>query len=473
MRKTVVFLFVFSLVFTSTFSQKLKEKVVVTNVEMVVRAMRDGLPLGGLQKSDFRLLVNGKVKEINGFFEKRRRIGNLQEELSIAAPLQQKRMFLFYFWTLERLSGIQGKALDYFFENIFRPGDEAVLIGTGPPVIIQNKEEAIVKTKKFMQEFNGMRLRSTVDMQSDLMKKLTAAYNDADETMSNVPISAFIPSRIMGASSTNQRFVAQNLEYLKKIAKGLKSIRREKWAFVFMTMEPNVHLHNWLFPVGHQGGINEVNEEFVQSEATFNLFFFNSSLREMNTDIPFQVFTIPNKSDNVAEAFRHISKATGGQSLKGYRFEKSFERVTQREDIYYVLTYSPDATAGENALIDIRENPANVQVIYKSRVGMDESRGISIDRLFYFQGQLTFMLSDYELRFSQGQDTGYMKLKVEAIPVAGKSLLYEKEIVATEAQLEIGLKLNFPEKVTYKIVLKVEDLYAGGKTSESLDIQVE
>jgi hypothetical protein len=51
-----------------------QEYVQVVNVEMILRVLKDGSPVGGLKKNDFALYEDGEKSEINGFFEIHRRI---------------------------------------------------------------------------------------------------------------------------------------------------------------------------------------------------------------------------------------------------------------------------------------------------------------------------------------------------------------------------------------------------------------
>lgn len=69
----VPFLFLFS---NPGNQEKIVEVIEVVNIEVVVRVYQDGSPqpVSGLQKKDFKLIVNGKEKEIHGFFEERKKI---------------------------------------------------------------------------------------------------------------------------------------------------------------------------------------------------------------------------------------------------------------------------------------------------------------------------------------------------------------------------------------------------------------
>ncbi len=75
--KTIVVLIAVFSFFTRAKGQeheKIVEEVEVVNVEVPVRVFSKGKPVAGLEKNDFKLLVNGKEQPINAFFEVRKKI---------------------------------------------------------------------------------------------------------------------------------------------------------------------------------------------------------------------------------------------------------------------------------------------------------------------------------------------------------------------------------------------------------------
>lgn len=453
------------------FCQQIREKVRVTNVEVVVRVERNGEALGGLSKGDFHLFENGKEKEINGFFERRRRIGNIHEELTASPAVSPQRMFLLYFWSRESLGKPHRQALEYFFDNIFRAGDEAVLIGADSPFVIQSPETVGLKVKEFLKRMNQMRERATLEMRSQLASQFTAEYQETH--LSWVP-EIQVNHKVSFSNHTGRTFVSQNMALLKNLARQLKMTQKEKWAFVFVTLDPQIRSNSWLLQSTQKGELDEVREEFIQSQTTFNLLVFQSSIVHITKDLALPPFALPMLGDNVRDAFGKVSKATGGGVYSGSRFEKSLDSSSEREDIYYVLTYDPSGGDGKELQVDIRVDLEGARVLYKKRVDLHEIRGISLNHVSFIAPQLSFAMEGFELRPNQGKETGRLKMKLEAVPMEeGKSLIYEKEITATEAQLEMSLKLNFPAKGRYSLHLEVQDLLSGKTASETLDIVIE
>ena len=59
-----------------------REYVEVVNVSLVVRALKKGQPVAGLQQKDFTLYENGKPRTLTSFQEIRRKVGQHTEDES-------------------------------------------------------------------------------------------------------------------------------------------------------------------------------------------------------------------------------------------------------------------------------------------------------------------------------------------------------------------------------------------------------
>jgi hypothetical protein len=102
-----------------------KEYVQVVNIEMILRVLKDGAPVGGLKKEDFSLSEDGQPCEINGFFENHRRITHANEAEKNTPP---PRLYMLFFWVGNPAADVEG-VLNKFFASIYREGDR-VMLGT-------------------------------------------------------------------------------------------------------------------------------------------------------------------------------------------------------------------------------------------------------------------------------------------------------------------------------------------------------
>lgn len=449
------------------YSQQIKEKIVVTNVEVVVRVLQHGQPLGGLNKSDFQLFENGKEKEINGFFEKRRRIGLLQEELEVSPPQQKQRLFLFYFWTREKLQKIHRQAVDCFFETIFRPGDEVILMADEQPFSISDPSQARKSCNNFFSFINRRRAFATSYNQSQLMRSGSAeAWNTFQEQDRRIQENLNVMAEGV--------FMDRQANILTGVARKLRMVEKEKWAFVFMVAEPNVRSFSMMIPKQDRSLLDEVNEEFIQSQTTFNLFTFHSSLFNVVAGEDWPPFVRPMASDMVRDIFSIVSQSTGGQVLSGSRYQQSFEKVAQREDVYYVLTYAPETVQAKRAAeLEIRTGLKNVKVLYKQQAEIRMAGKLSIEHFSFFKDEMTFTVSGYEHPLSRGGPQSHLRISVQAEPDSGNPLTYEREIRSPEEKLEVSVKLAFPAAGPYKLRLTVSDILSGQTDTETLDVTVE
>jgi len=143
--------------------EDLTEYVEVTNVELIVRALKDGKPVGGLKIPDFVLMENGKQMVITSLTEIRRKMGEKQTVPKLTPETPPKpRLFLLYFWISERELKYRD-ALDYFFEKVYGKGDTALLAVKDRLFEIARRED-IAPGLKWL---NKIVIERTMDVQAD------------------------------------------------------------------------------------------------------------------------------------------------------------------------------------------------------------------------------------------------------------------------------------------------------------------
>ena len=89
MKNVASFGLIFFALFTGVVSgeKQIREDLVVINIEVPVRVVRDGKTVGDLKKSDFRLFEDGKEIQINGFTEVRKKIS--AQKIGLEAEREQ------------------------------------------------------------------------------------------------------------------------------------------------------------------------------------------------------------------------------------------------------------------------------------------------------------------------------------------------------------------------------------------------
>lgn len=104
------------------------QAVTVTSVEVPVRVLHKGELVKGLTKEDFEVYENGVRQEITGFEVISRRkspeAALSPGELNVPA---KPRLFVLLFHIFDYGQNVE-EGIDYFFRDIFRPGDRLIIL---------------------------------------------------------------------------------------------------------------------------------------------------------------------------------------------------------------------------------------------------------------------------------------------------------------------------------------------------------
>ncbi len=394
-------------------SPTIKEYVEVINVEMIVRALHKGQPVGGLKKSDFVLMEDGKELEITSFIEVRRKIGKkaaVTDSKDSSADMQgqavkppKKRFFLLYFWLAERdIKYIE--SLNYFFDKVYKEGDTALLVNKNKAFQIRNRGEIAAAVKKLEHEINissdhlkqwmkttARKLQRTFDRYTEALERVD--INEMGEEMLDTHRNVIKYTFDSSWQEYRYRYLTSDTNRLMALADALKDLKMEKWGLVF-------YQHN-IFPTYNKNRMNlimaradwkekskmvkmldpidlrikrppaslfhikRVQQAFIRANATFHLL-----LPEMRTkfDVTARSLVLNDVYSDWKEAFRQISQATGGEVIGGNHLKKSMQKVVEREDIYYRLTYEPRNVQNEKRNIAIKTKKKGFKIFHVSRV---------------------------------------------------------------------------------------------------------
>lgn len=394
--------------------EDLTEYVEVTNVELIVRALKDGKPLGGLKISDFTLMENGKQKIITSLTEIRRKIGEKQPEpeLSPETPREEKhefkppkrRLFLLYFWISERELKYRD-ALDYFFDKVYGNGDTALLV-VKDRVFEITRPEDITPALTWL---NKIVIGRTMDFQADTRHTLRLVgrlFSEYLETLHNrrpeIEKLRLLRGQIefhLNASwqEFQYKHLISNSQKLLALADELKHVDIEKWGMIFYQKNvfPHFDLHKVSHNLAKEGmesetmkmkklitffkmktkipnhsffNLEKIEQAFVNGDTTFHVLWM-SSKNMMRIESP--MFDMEEVYAGWMETFKGISKVTGGEVLNANKLKKTLEKLVEREDIYYRLTYAPaDLAEGQraNRKLEIKVNGNGINVIHLNRI---------------------------------------------------------------------------------------------------------
>jgi len=114
--------------------------------------------------------------------------------------------------------------------------------------------------------------------------------------------------------------------------------------------------------------LTKIERAFVNGDTTFHVLWMNSK-NMMRIESP--TFDMEEVYAGWMETFKGISKVTGGEVINANKLKETLEKIVEREDIYYRLTYAPaDLAKGQrvNRELEIKVNGNGINVIHLNRV---------------------------------------------------------------------------------------------------------
>jgi len=394
-------------------TEELTEYVEVVNVELIVRALLDGKPVGDLKTSDFILLENGKELPITSLTEIRRKIGETQVEPE-PGPVNEKkgitpgkkRFFLLYFWISERELKYRD-ALDYFFEKVYRDGDDVLMVVKNRAFKITRGEEiaparlelekAVEKTSVDSQADTRFAIRQVGGLFDDYLRELWRIRPDIDK------LKMIRRQTEFNLNASWQEFqykhLVSNGNQLAALADELMNMDAEKWSLVFYqeNVFPHFDFHKVSHRLDREGlehetgkmkkliatfklktklpnfsffNLEKIKQAFINGETTFHVLWMNSKNR---LNIESRVFDMENVYAGWLETFKGISRVTGGEVINANKLKESLEKIVEREDIYYRLTYAPAEAQNAKRKIEVKVKTPGVIVTHLTGIRLKKS----------------------------------------------------------------------------------------------------
>ena len=218
-----------------TEQEPLKEYVQISNVELMLRVMKDGRSVGGFEKGDFILTEDGRECPINGFFELKKRMkpDPLQRAEPTAVP---GRLFLIFFWASQSQTEFDAH-LDAFFQEVYLPGDRVILAGNDCQYDISSPEQVASARKAFADS-----LKAEIALRQG---KWAAAHRDLlheiEQMLMNIRLSKQAIQRLWAFSGHYAQFLKEvelqgrsiDFQRLDKMAEELRAVNAAKWVLFF------------------------------------------------------------------------------------------------------------------------------------------------------------------------------------------------------------------------------------------------
>lgn len=446
------------------------ERVEVLNVEMIARVQKNGQLLGGLHKEDFILTENGRKMEINGFREVRRCINAppANEEKAAAVQPLAGRLFALCFWVRGHEAECVA-ALDLFFRDIYRPGDNVLLAHTEDTFLILSPDEIAPVRARFEA---GLRedIKRGNQARREIFDEVDRAIWEYENRPGREDPALARYRRDKALANCRRQFKVKFLESdpasLTRLADSLKPIRREKWVLVFLQEE--------VFPGGSSrwGGITafteKVRSSFIAADTTVNLIRLGfSALADYRFSRYYEQKTAYSSRD---ECFQLISRFTGGATINDVDLPRALKQAANKEDVSYVISFAPeDFQKKRNVHLTCRDKDA--EVLASRRIYSKDPYEMTISDASITNSQLSFTLSGYARLFEGRRLQGRVLVRVTTDGAGSANAESSREFTPTDPVVKIPVSLSLPGDPPFKFTIRVLDRISGREAVKQITLR--
>lgn len=495
-----------------------KEFVQVVNVEMILRVLKDGSPVGGLKKDDFTLTEDGAPCEINGFFENHRRItraGDAQKQQ------QPPRLYLLFFWIGNPAADVEG-VLHRFFSGIYSEGDRVILSTPLKTFELSSQQEIVSMTVAFLEQWRqeakdklSTRLQFHGDLNrllEDLVRRLAEAIAKGMKADTSPPqedttiereINTFVMQYERAVREYQLRELSPDLTAFEAMARSMIPNKNDKIGLAFfqhdtLPLFDIANVKGFCMTKNIPGDIanklaNAMSRIEEQAKNFFNTHIFSEQLKSLfiQANIQFHLLSLsPDRNEKHANAssffsltksmeifsdwdqlMQELSKNTGGLRLDGDQMTDALDQVASFEDIYYHITYIPRGQGAKKRKIDIRVDQPGMQVLYGRTLEMNRRPLVKITEIFASSQIIRLGIVDFYPITKEGVPTGFVNINV-----TGKQTDNEpSRLLLSEPSETIGtieLPFTFPQPGSWDLEVQVIDQITGQQDVKKVKVEI-
>jgi len=479
-----------------------QEEVTVTAVEVPVRVLLRGVAVKDLTKGDFEVYENGIKQEITQIEVISRKIAGP----AVPAPPVpgqkskiQKRLFLLIFNIFDYDDSV-GEAVDYFSRDIFKPGDQIVVLTEGRVLDFQRGkgvEELVAAVKNSLRKFKAISTAAAIKNFRDISYEAEKLLNQLRGLGGG--LSSIAPTmirffenyqRIWG--DYRRQFLEVDVDFYMRLIKRLKTIEGDKWAIAFQQREmfPKIkvasrldnEIRGWVDSQiePHQqvdarmvqarqmelqrsfdftGGINDtaLSDLFLGTDFTFHLILMKSSRTVFSQDLE-----LTEVGQDYEELLTRISRSTGGYSTFSNQPASALQQALELEDFHYILVYSPRETSGgKKRNIEVKVNRSGVDLVYLKNYLAAGPRQVAVAD-FELKGKtISFFLRHYQMTQINDKRRGAADVKITIFDEGSNKVFDEgKSLDLVKDEIHILLDFGWLKPGTYFIVIQAVDRVA-------------
>ena len=358
-------------------TQQIQEQSVVINVEIPTRVFDGNTFVDNLTIDDFEIYEDGKLQKLDAIYLIKKKSIERREEIKRFNP-QTSRQFFLWFQISEYMPRIR-EAVEYFFENVFIPGDSLVVITTvraynlnSRAIESKTKEEISDQLAKIIRKDSttgNLEYRAALRDLQEIVSIIEFKSGETRATLEDNITEDFSVFNVGSLEEVVQMYstIVENLEDLRKIdqqklldyAKYLKDKDGQKHIFLFYEREflpqldpntlekfmtqyqdnPALQLTmSTLFQTYKRDvtiDVDRVKQAFADSSLSIHFLF----LKKMGVHI--RGLQMQERSEDVYNAFRQMAQATGGLTESSANPAWAFQKAVDAFENYYLLYYSP------------------------------------------------------------------------------------------------------------------------------------
>jgi hypothetical protein len=474
--------------------EKIVEKVTVTNVEVPVRVLLKGKPVGDLSKDDFILYENKKKMTINGFYKINKTLTFKQPAPGEAAPAPElpPRTFVLVF-NVSNYNRYFEKAINHLFDTILRPNDRVLVFANDKTreypnvkekekikaqLVADLKEEGIKAKRRLLEYINRVETYMNVhefrrklhkrdtgqaSRMIDFMKKYYLTWKDYQQTyLTPKPEKFYYFSRYL-EKLKGQKWVLNfyQFEFFPRIRVGSQAWEkiRDLASELQQSNNPTLNaraqqMFNLINKINSELVLNarfpkdEISKLFYKVDATFHSFFIKSMTTAFMQNLDYNEV-----SSELEEILKSITDITGGKNITSSDLVKSLEIVKEVEDVYYVLTYAPTNPKKAGKLKIKTTKGRKYKVLYDDNFRADyindyfnklekkiETPDVKIKDFSFKKKILAFNIVDFMMTKIDGKTAGRIKIRIRLNDKNNVSLFDQAKILtAQKTELKVSL----------------------------------
>jgi hypothetical protein len=493
----------------------LRENVSVINTEVPVRVVFKGQAVTDLKKEDFFIYEGGRLQKINGFQLVRKKIAG-SEGASAGPGLHASRYFVLVFKVFEFNDALRD-GLAYAFDRILSPQDQLLVLINDKIRVYPNLAEADKIRSEIEADLRDQCHRAHNAMLAflreldELVMTTRNAYESHNIWESRPTfIRNFLQKYQEMLALFKNRFMTQDFDNYYNFARHLEKVRKEKWVINFFQLEilprlkPNgemmdivrevrseceeslipeykgfyVIITQLLQSIENESKtsvefpVEEISKLFLKVNATFHTIFLDARMDFDGKNL--ELLQIASGKQN---NLRDLTEKTGGKLVASTDMVSSLETIAAAEDIYYMLTYSPDNPA-KIGKIKVKTANKKYDVLYDDNLRADyikdylsqkekENPSVKIKGLAVDEKKLSFTLQDYALAKAKDETCGWLKIHV-VVQNADKQVFFNQAKVLKAGSRTFSLSLDFPflRPGRYDFIVEVLDQVSGKTSTE-------